>query len=58
MCESPNTVDEPGQLTDSMWIDGTGNFTVTQEFLVERQDALAIYWPTDVLTRQKLGMAR
>ncbi len=48
ICESPNTAiggfDGPGQITDDMGAGNSAPYTVSQQFLVDRQ-GLQVFWP-------------
>jgi len=48
-CESPNSVDPPGQYTDDMGAGVSSPYTVQQQFLVDRQ-GLQVFWPNPAPT--------
>ena len=48
-CESPNSVDGPGQYTDVMGAGNSSPFTIYQQFLADRQ-GLQVFWPNPAPT--------
>jgi hypothetical protein len=53
ICQSPNTAtggdDPPGQLTDCMGAGAGASYTISQQFLVDRQ-GVQVFWPNSVPT--------
>jgi hypothetical protein len=49
ICQSPNSVDPPGQYTDDMGAGSSSPYTVQQQFLVDRQ-GLQVFWPNSTPT--------
>jgi hypothetical protein len=52
ICQSPNSVDPPGQYTDDMGAGSSSPYTVQQQFLVDRL-GLQVFWPNSTPTLSK-----
>jgi len=48
-CESPDSFDVPGQITDDMGAGISAPYTISQQFLVDRQ-GVQVFWPNSVPT--------